>query len=557
MAGVIIAGRPSARRTCDVCGEYRDAYPGVFRTIAGRVVCDKHDRYVPVEQADKAPRRHFTIRPIKDARPFNPRDTWETVEWGIFDFLSDAYSVDFYTVPDRVQPVANTTTSTGTGVWGAAWTAIYLHALIAENKRTTRMITAARAKLRTVADYLLTRQYAAPQIAGAATDADPWWGGFPQSAVNYPAAGTFQVKHTGAAGLALLRAYQVLGDVKYLSAARAAIWYCRSAQCTGKLSANFISSDSAGASRLHLGAWPSKMFHEPSVTTAGTDGYFTPGELVCLEFYVAYKAAVGDETIGSSSTATGYAESRESTVSAAIAEALAFWKTGTLDATRGTVTNGLTTTTPFQGFNAYPAAKFLAPVGTGSWRYVDDEAASGTYIAAEDWALGVRALRAAGETTLANTLFDWLMTFTSSDSHALPDAYSDGYLYGSTKGPYDPKFALADELVVRESGADVTKSGAVSRIAYHLGTAGLLAPLYAARQAASFKAFKVALGIPRHHSVDKGEDGRFHYLWKTGRCGYSLQPTQANGRFYLPYITAMIGLALREAPTAYVGRGVA
>jgi hypothetical protein len=540
-----LSGRAAPQRVCDVCGQTRVSKPGVFRMISGRMVCDNHDTYISPEMADRRTTRTIKDRPLKNARPFNPRDTYERAEWEVFNFLSDNYrdeAVDF-TSDGGPATIAAVSKARGPG-----WTGVYLYDLIVEAKRTHRMVALAKAKLREVADYLLTLQYAGPHRPGSITDADARWGGFEDTGATSGNGTLWTTRDTAVAGLALLRAYQVHGTSTYLGAARAALWYLRGAQCGGKVSAAYSSVDAAAITRWDSGTWPTSTLFSGS--TPAPSHNFAPGELVALEFYAAFLAAVGDETIGSTSTATGYASSRAALLSVAIAEAKAFWlTTGALDTNLGAGTLGLSTTRPFEFFNAYGAGK---AGDTGTWEYTDGNQAAGTLIDGLGWALGIRALhKVDGASAFVTARFDWLMGFTSNPTFELPAEYNDRTKLAAAKGTYDPTRALATSLQVRSGGTNVTLNGSSF---YSLAAVGALAALYSSRQQAAFKSLKDEVNVPRPRTVDKGLS---HQLGPMGVCGLSLQPrSSATQRRNTTYLAALTGLVYRQAPQSFTVRGI-
>jgi hypothetical protein len=515
--------------------------------ISGRMVCDRHDSYISPEMADRRTTRTIKERPLKNARPFNPRDTYEVAEWAIFNFLSDNYrneAVDF-TSDGGPRTVAATSVARGPG-----FTGICLYDLIAEDKRPRRMITLAKAKLKEIADYLLTVQFAGPHRTNGVTDADARWGGFSDDGSLTGSISTWTTQDCAAAGLALLRAYQVHGTAAYLGAARAALWYLRGVQCGGRLTSLWTSTGIFGAgSRYNSGTWArSNVF---SGGTPAPDHKFSPGTLLALEFYEAFRVAVGDETIGSSTTGGSYASSRAALLSAAIAEAKAFWlTTGVIDSVQAVVIRGLSSTTPYDYFWAYSS---LGEAGqTGSWMYADGATqVAGTLIDSLGWAMGIRALhKVDGASAAVTALFDWLMTFTSRAAFELPAAYTDATMLAAAKGTYNPKTALSTSLLVRAGGGNVTVNGTSF---YSLATAGAMGALYSSRQAAAFKDLKDALGVPRRRGA---QGGPTHMLGPMGICGLNLQPrSSATQRRYNVREAALTGLIYRHAPQAWTGRG--
>lgn len=565
---MINIGRAYPKKTCDVCGTFRDAKPGVFRLRRGRVVCDYHPNYVATEEAEARPIKTFKVKPVANARPFAPKDTYETAEWQVFNYVASKYRVDEDRVFSGALRADLNSSLYSFGARGAGWAAIYLYELITENKRPRRMITAARAKLAEIADWLLTRIVSYPGRPGLWTSADISWGGFAESGSTTAGANVFTTANSAAAGLGLLRAYQVLGKQDYLDAARATVWHCRSAQSGGCLGGVFSSTDAGGAQRYHFGTFATRT--QGQAGSAAHDHHFTPGALVALELYRAFLDVVGDEVIGSSSTATGYSISREALLSTAIAEAAAFWAAGAYDATRGAVVNGLSSSTPFNGFNAFPATKSgtFGLTGTGSWRYLDAEAATGTTIDAESWAIGLRALRAVeGNSAHVTGLFDWLMTFGSNPANQLPSvsavrdtglSLSEKALAAGLMGTYDPRFALASPLKVRDGAPLADVKYEATGASYSLVSVGLMADLYSERQPARFKDLKDALGVPRPLTRGGLDDGRAFWLGTMGRCGLSLQPrTATSGTLgaLSTYAASTVGLVYRRGPQAFAERG--
>ncbi len=557
---MITRGRVSPLRMCDKCGAQRQA--NQMRPISGRWVCNWHQYYVAPETLNRLPVKTFRIKPFKDARPFTARDTYEKAEWILLEHLADNYRADSLVYAPLVAGhqvndafAFASITGGSSGALGAGWTAVYLYELIAEGRRPLKMINRAKVVLKEIADWLLTRIRAYPGALNGLTSADHAWGAFLQDGTTSGTA-SINTHHTAAAGLGLLRAYQVLGTAAYLDAARAVVWFCRNTQCGGYLASGFSSTDAAGANRFQFGTFT----HRTSAAGA-FDHRYEPADLTAMELYQAFLEEVGDETIGSSDTAGVYSMTRATTLSAAIAEARAFWLNGCFDATRGVVTNGFSSATPFDAFNAFPSSKsFIA--GTGSWRYSDAEAATGTTIDGVSWALGLRALRAVdGDSDAVTGLFDWLMTFTSNPLSELAATASERTKYLGPFGTFDPTTGLPHSLLVRSGSplADVMmNNGSVSvGASYHLGATGAVAGLFSLRQLASFGALKDAMNEPRPRTRQGMEDGSYHYLTTMGRCGLSFQPRTATGgnpRCDI-YAAALAGLIYREEPKAFGGVG--
>lgn len=544
-------------RCCDVCARLR---PGKsFRTVAGVWICDRHPSYVPRGVLEKVPYINLGAPvSIAGAKPWSPIDTYEVSEAQILNLIVQNAPADSLDV------------TTGAGVPGvpsvqaAAWGCLYLYDIIVENKRPTRWIALCKQVLATLADWLYDNQWGGP-LNFTYNDTDVQWGAYNRS----PPGQDFYSEDSGAAGLALLRAYLVLGLSKYLDAARACAWFLRSAQCGDKLIFSPSSSDAAGASPMHYGAWTHRIvLYTPVNPLHVFDHRYQPSDLLGLEFLQAFQAVVGDEIIGSASTTFAFSSSRAAPVSVAIAEALAFWTQGAFSVDDNAVVNGLSSVTPREYFHAYPTLS--GPPGfttaRGSWEFQNGPLFVGTRITSLGWAIGLRALRALGVDVTG--IFDWLMGFTANPAFepattthlygsvawTTPD---DRGMYGSAAGTYNPKMALATLLQVRLSGAAVAMNGSSF---YDLATAGLLASLYSTRQQSTFASLKDALVIPRPRWREGYDprDGHYLYLGPLGLSGLSLQPYSNSSLARLQSIplAAMTGGIYRQPPQAHTGRGV-
>lgn len=533
-------------RVCDVCARLR---PGrTFRVVEGVWICDRHPSYVPRQRLDRVPYMELGApKPLPSAKPWTPLDTYETAEAEVLNLISMWAPTDTCNITNGA-PVAGTAS-----VQAAAWSCLYLYDMIADAERPVRWTSLATTLLGTLADWLYAAQKAGPGVGG--TNSDVYWGAYDRGGSD------FWTEDSGAAGLALLRAYQVLGASKYLDAARACAWFLRGAQCGDKLASRPSSTDSAGSNAYHYGAWTHRI-----TLNAGTydfDHRYYPGDLIGLEFLYLFRAVTTDETIGSSSTTAVFNASRAATCSVAIAEALAFWTTGAFSVDDGAIVNGFSTTTPREYFDAYPLNKGLY-AGRGSWQLQDGALSTGTAISALNWAVGLRAFNALGQDVA--TTFDWLVAFTSNSAYELAtntrtfgtgstwNVANDRAVWASASGAYNAKTAPATLLLVRG-----TNSGKNGSSFYDLAAAGLLAPLYSARQRTSFTALKDQLVVPKPRWRDGflPHEGAFLPIQTLGVCGLSFQPyTDASlNRTQSVRLAAMAGGVFREDPQAYTGRG--
>jgi hypothetical protein len=244
----------------------------------------------------------------KNAMWVEPTPLYQQSEGAIFNLLCADYN-------GGVAPYPYVDVTNGDGavvgtqsVRVAAWSALYLYSVIAEDRRPAIWISLAKTKLRAMADYLLTQQVGLGYVSSAITaiiattaTTDLEYGGFitMETSPTY-LLGTVYAEDVSAGGLALLRAYQVLDDPKYQAGYRAALMCLRRMQCGGKLTNNFASTDSAGT-----GIYNSGMFdHKISVYDGlGLGGGPEGGGASLLLQGNSYGGATTTEAVSSSSPA--------------------------------------------------------------------------------------------------------------------------------------------------------------------------------------------------------------------------------------------------------------
>jgi hypothetical protein len=148
----------------------------------------------------------------------------------------------------------------------AAWACIYLGKVLEEDSRPLIWINKAVTKLRELADYLLTQQCGSPtedilitNTIGTSGPGDTEYGGFPRLVDNPVTllANIFS-EDLGICGLALLKAYQQLGDIKYKNGYMAAATCLRRMQQGGKLNIDYAAQTASGG-RYHSGMWAHTM----------------------------------------------------------------------------------------------------------------------------------------------------------------------------------------------------------------------------------------------------------------------------------------------------------
>ena len=495
-------------RVCDVCGCKKPS-SRVRKVGASTWVCDEHPGYVPADLANKRARPIITKIDIraKDARAMQVRETLESVEADVFRFVVSRAPIDFH----------DWTNGSGVGgaesIQAAAWGALYLADLITEDKRPLNWIATAKTKLTELATWMV----------GAMAGDSSWdilWGGFLRE-------GAYHAEDAGAAGLALLRAWQVLDDETFLAYSQRCAWFLRSCQCGDKLV--------TGAAPSHSGAW------SHSATAEGLDLKYYPGDLIGLEFLIALYGAIGNVTIGSDvCDETPFASSRACTLTTAITEAATFWASAA----------GFTVTMPAEYFD----------VAEGAWKYADGE---GT-ITSRNWALGIRGIAAASGLDAALPRFEWLSAFTSNPAFE-PAGVDEGRMimgeplaaiWPTTKGTYDAKGAPAVTLLVKSEGSAVAINGDGL---YDMAALGHLAACYSVRRPVDFEETRTTFGRPQPKFMDGGaRDGERIVPLLLGRCGLSLQPYSdagASQRIGSVARAAQAGRVFRFPPQIFQERG--
>ncbi len=268
----------------------------------------------------------------------------------------------------------------------AAWSALYLYDIITEAARPVRWVSQARTKLRDLANWLYSHQHGGPS-SGTYADSTIQWGAYNRSTNGGE---DFYTEDSAAAGLALLRAYQVFSDDRYLAAARACAWFLRLPSVGDKLSSRPSSTDSAGSSAKHWGMWTHRVLLN---STYDFDHRYYPGDLVGLSCSTCsrqssvtkpsarpalrlYFRARGPRWSRLPSPRRGRSGKRHSGA----------WRTEA-------AVKGFSTGAPREFFDSYPADKGSF-TGRGSWQYQDAALSTGTLITAASWAMGVRAFYA-------------------------------------------------------------------------------------------------------------------------------------------------------------------
>lgn len=535
----------SYRRVCDVCGQlraieemHRQDDLWVCTYDAGERVRTQLDRL-------NARERPFQIKPVPHPKPQDPfyPNILQTDDGAVFSLIDRQIQAKarFELITSGSAPQVTTTTAGGT-ILAMGWSGRYLYDLIQANDRPKIMLDRAKALLRQLADFLLSVQEGSP--TGTHTsftrDQNAFFG-----AIRFQNTNT-QTEDNAAGGLALLYAYRILGDVKYIVGARAAANYLRNVQAIGKCATpNFPSQNAGGTVRLYTGSVVRRVIandnNNPQTIPSQTWFFFPGTGLLTLEFWNELKITDGDQSIGATSAGSAFASAPAQLLSQCITDIRTCWAVGITDST-GTLINGFSSTTPREIFNAFPT-------GTGNWEFNDGDASTGTQVTSQNFAEAVSSLyNYEGATSQVTTISDWLRSFTSNPAFETPANTSTRTLYRSTTGTYDPTVTIATVLTVRDAAHNYAPIKINGSSNYDWGAFGLLARLWASRNTASFRTSRLLpLGIFQRFFDGTFSDGlnMDRIVW-TGISGLSMQ-TNVSPMQNDAVLSAQFGRTFRES----------
>lgn len=506
-------------RICDICGDLQRKST-MRRLRGGMWACPNEPQWRDAVElsAANARQKPFRILPVKDAKPENwsSPDSYEGDDGEILNFIARMVAAG-----TRYENVASGDLAplTGNLLQAYGWSAQYLYGMIAENKRPLRMINLAKSSLTQIANTLLTRQVGT--TLGASTTAAS--GAFLESG-----ASAYVTQDAASCGLALLYAYNVFGTASYLTAANLAASYLRNVQSIGKCAVFFTSSDSAGTARLYTGGVCSQVstaFGGDPSERFYSNHQFYPGDLLTLQFWKLLLTVNGDQTVGTAGVPDGFVTSPAQLLSTSISEMRTFWTEGVRDSAGETYT-GLSSTTPREFFNAYPASKPNFTPGTGRWEFFNGDASTGTDITAQNFAMALGSLYATeGASAQVVEVNDWLRSFTSNPEFEIPANESPSQLARSVLGTFDATAAPSTLLTVRDADNAYAATKKNGSGLYDWGAFGLLAPLWGNRSLSSFvESRKLPLGRNQRFLDGQRSDGD-HFDWITlrGLSGLSYQ----------------------------------
>lgn len=450
--------------------------------------------------------------------------------------------------------------STGYSVLCAGETCRYLYGIINDNKRPLRWISVAKTKLRELADWLITKQRGFGIAPTATKTNDGLWGGVvSQDSLSFNG---YIAVDNASAGLALLYAFRVLGDAKYLVSAKA--------------SASFLRNMQAAPNPPYLGALPVYLFTIASISPA-----YYPSALIALEFWNELLTTSGDAQYGSDGTPAGFTAIPQQLLSLCIADLRGFWRTGARDATLGTVVNGLSSAT---------LCEYLLQSDSTTWQRIDGAlATSGTIVIGRTIAMALRSLYAyEGYSSQVADVWSYLMALGSNPlfvtaagtlatdylcavgtDAANPSAPRAGQ--GNVVAPFfNPKLTLSTAIEVKNIVGNsedyywtLVTIPNLHRSTYDWTTFGLMAAIQSAKDQGNFKKAKDAAVATRYRMPTTFVDFPVEEtVLLRGSSGLAFQLSQfddvnVNGvpssRLASATAAAMIGNAFRYAPQGYTG----
>jgi len=585
------------RRACDVCGD--DTWP--FRKMApigdGKYACPYDARGFTDDMLDAAGPRPtippaIRPRPAEQVRETPDLELYQKAEARILNLLTADFGDVRSSIADAgpgVPPRRFVNMKSGAGkieddngvdveslVETSAVTCMYLYSVIAEDRRPKVWIDRAKTKLRALADLLLTWQAGGPYQASQITT---WLGratastDFEYGAFLWPYSNSLTLSWSGASdeaniytkdvylgGLALLRAYQALGDEKYRQGYRMALTCLRRCQSPGKLTGRyFVSRGTSTSARFHPGMWPWNFTKAAGgASTWEADESINVDDLWGLEFIAAAKALEGDTTYGDTTAVGEMTDATAATLSAMAAEARAFWVNGVYDHTTGATKTGLST--------SYMSRTYRASTSNGSSVTQNSTWLVAGAVFPPEWAQAIRGWNAYyGFDSVISPIWDFFMATASSADHAITATTTpfDILYYGTdldeeynNLGTYNPKLTWSDNVDITVGTPSVNTTDSSTWYAWEC--MGLLAPLLSSREPSNFTEAKrkVSMMVRRRLAGTRGDD-RFAALNLLGSSGFSFQPSGDRvwaGFFYDAYKAALIGLAYREQPRVFVVR---
>lgn len=490
--------RHDYKRVCDICG-----HPFKFSQLTPigelKWACSDDYKGLTAIQISRhnARARPLRVRPVKHPKPLNSIDTYQLEEATIFNFIMKTAPAD---TPDGASDIS-----------AAAQAARYLGNIVAEGKRPAAWTTPALAKVVTLCDYLLTRQFGSPTGANpAGAVSDSRYGGLVD-----PVTLGYAAYQAGLAGSAWIVAYGFTGNANYLLAADRAAMFCRAMQCSDLFVTNHKVVFPLGGGAYHTGGLTSAIDGNALVTG---DLQYPVHAGIVLRFLTQLMVLRGASHQYGVASSADFSASTIATLGTMQSELAGFLSVGVHDATTGTIIAGLSTASPADYYDPF----ISAGTGAGSWHVATR--------AIVNWAWPIYALDQAGlGGTAPRTAYDYAMTFTSNPANRVTSP-SESVLLAGRNGTYDPTYTVASDC----NNATKTES---TNAYYDWDWFGLLASVQSKWYPAAFKRAKDALSIPRRLNT-KSIDVK--YIGLNTNCGLSFQVAQST--FATPRVTSAANL---------------
>lgn len=537
------------RRVCDICGR-ADLLRSQLVRRGDYLVCPDDSSGRSKRELTRAQANASRQRPLRPARNTRP-DTDINVDQGPegqIQLLLTSHGQGGVP-PYRFYGVANGMGSGGIvgerSVFAAAWTCIYLYGVIAENKRPESWIRTDKAKLASLADYLVSIQYTAAgeTLRGA-------WSAAAGEVLQD--GGNVQAEVIAAAALGLLYAYRIHGTPGYLSAAKLTANCLRYLQRGGQHNSVYAARGD-GISRYDSGTWSGSASRNG--TAADFEHFYSPQALVALVFLNELRDIAGDGTYGDAAT-QDFDAPQGATITTMMNEATTFWSvTGAQNHSTGPFVRGFSSSDPYEYF----APQTSLGTGADAWTHLGSGV--NRSISGQNYATGLWAWhRIYGYDAVVSDIWPWLMSFTSNPNteDAGTQPIEDNFL-----GTYNPKRALTWFLTINTStgvkeNRQLFAGNPINGYAWH--TAGLMSAIQSERAPSELRATKIALAaVQRRGRFDvdspQSEQGALDLPILRGSSGLSYQVGGSNvvgGTFvHDAALAAMAALMYRQAPNIY------
>ena len=529
------------KRVCDICGVLM--FFSELKYIGqNRWACSDDAPGLTEYQISK---HNARVKPLLVRQVKHPRSLAQTPTYLSSEALNFSLVRDQWRTRNNVSALGAGAVDTGS-VSRAGLAGLYFGELLAEGERPTSWLTQAAVQLRATADFILANQYGSPTGQGA-------YPSEPTNSILYgmviSPSGTFAISVDQAkCGLSLLRAYQYLGDTKYLDGAN------RVATCFRQ---GFQQRQSGVAAvnptDLYVGG-----FADDNNTVKGISGFYSINGAAGMWFLAQLRAVVGGSKVYGLTTSGGdFTAAPAGTLDTMLAEARTFYAGGKLSGFLSPTMTGaigpvsiLSVATPRDYYGSSP---FTGPASFGA------TFSAGQYvISSTNLAYALRGLfEYEGYSATVAGSYEWLMSCTT-DPSSLPPAGASMYTIANGQlGTYDPNVAIAATLAYGNStGAPIALTSA-GDVAYATFVAGMLAPVRIA-SGRDLSVTKAALASARRIQASHTDtNDQFAYPSLRGFCGLSFQMgpfVGGAGQFWATTNNAALcGLVYRYAPKATPG----